>query len=245
MRYLILSDLHSNIEAVSVVLDDARAQGYDRAVLLGDLVGYGGSPNEVIELLRGLDSPIGVRGNHDKVVTGVTEGGSFHEVARSAALWTREVLTRGNMAFLEALPRGPVDAGDFTISHGSPIDEETYILMPEDAFEAFEGAAFGVAFFGHTHFTCAFSRAGKRLGAALLSGDHQIVNMDRSARYLFNPGSIGQPRDCNPKASYGILDTDRNTFETRRVAYDVASAQARILSAGLPEVLAQRLGQGV
>ena len=245
MRYAVLSDLHANLEAVTAVLKDAEKQGYDRAVTCGDIVGYGASPNEVVEILRDIDALVGVRGNHDKVATGVNDGDSFHEVARSAALWTRETLTPDNRAFLELLPQGPHDVGDFVLSHGSPLDEESYILMPEDAIDAFEGGDFTVAFFGHTHFTCAFTLTGDTLQAEMLAGNRERITLEPEARYLINPGSIGQPRDCNPKASYGILDTEERTFTARRVEYDVLGAQERIVSVGLPEVLAYRLGQGV
>src|SRR5262245_60833327 len=133
MRYLVLSDLHSNIEATRAVLEDAGRRGFDRAVCLGDIVGYGGSPNEVVDTLRALDPVAIIRGNHDKVATGIEDGEYFNDIARAAALWTRDMLTPLNRDYILGLPRGPVDAGGFLISHGTPVDEDAYILSELDA----------------------------------------------------------------------------------------------------------------
>src|SRR5262245_9349708 len=138
MRYLVLSDLHSNIEATRAVLDDAGRRGYDRAVCLGDIVGYGGSPNEVVDALRALEPVAVIRGNHDKVATGIEEGEYFNDIARAAALWTRDKLNPVNREYVLALPPGPVDAGGFLISHGTPVDEDAYILSEMDAAAVFD-----------------------------------------------------------------------------------------------------------
>ncbi len=245
MRSLILSDLHSNAEALDSVLADARGQGFDRAVCLGDIVGYGASPNEVIARLRELEPAAVVRGNHDKVVSGVTGGETFHEAALTAAMWTREAVSPEGKAWLRSLPEGPRDAGGFVIAHGSPHDEEEYILGDIDAALAFGRDEFDVALFGHSHFTCMFSLAGRRIVSRMLSAEGETLPLEPGIRYLLNPGSIGQPRDHNPSASYAILDDRKRTFEVRRVPYDVEAAQRRILDAGLPEVLAHRLALGV
>ncbi|MFQ5700857.1 MAG: metallophosphoesterase family protein [Acidobacteriota bacterium] len=245
MRYLVLSDLHANLEATRAVLDDARRLGFDETVILGDLVGYGAEPNEVIELVRRLEPMHAVRGNHDKAASGITNAETFHDVAREAVMWTRERLTGENRRFLHGLTEGPADLGKFWIAHGSPLDEEEYILQAADAHETFSQLDLALAFFGHTHFTSVFRLEGGAVSMALVRGDDELVRLDRKCRYLVNPGSIGQPRDCNPKASYAILDTRRETIRVRRVAYDIAGAQAKIRKAGLPPVLAYRLAQGV
>jgi len=245
MRSIILSDLHSNIEALDAVLADAAAQGYDRAVCLGDVVGYGASPSEVIARLRDIDPAAVVRGNHDKVVAGITEGETFHDAARTAAIWTRDTISAADREYLRGMPQGPVDAGGFVIAHGSPHDEEEYILGEIDAALAFGGDEFGIALFGHSHFTCMFALTGNRIVSRMMAAEGEVLKLEPGSRYLLNPGSIGQPRDHNPSASYALLDDTRGTFEVRRVPYDVGGAQRRILEAGLPEVLAHRLALGV
>lgn len=245
MRHLILSDLHANLEATRRVLEDARARGYDRTAVLGDIVGYGANPNEVIDLIRELHPDAIVRGNHDKAACGITEGDTFNDIARAAVLWTRGALTPANLEYLRSLPPGPADPGGFLIAHGSPLDEEDYILGEIDAAEAFEDLDFEVAFFGHSHFACFFLASGGRPRLRMVEGDHHLIRLEPGSRYLINAGSIGQPRDHNPKASYAIFDAGERTVEVRRVAYDVKGAQARIEAAGLPAVLAQRLALGV
>jgi predicted phosphodiesterase len=147
MRYLILSDLHSNLEATQSVLADAAARGFDRTAVLGDIVGYGGNPNEVVDLIRSLAPTVIVRGNHDKAACGITNGDSFNDIARTAVLWTRRVLTPRNLEYLKSLPEGPCEADQFLIAHGSPIDEEEYIMGETDAADAFSRRDFDVAFF--------------------------------------------------------------------------------------------------
>lgn len=245
MRHLVLSDLHANLEAFTSVLADARREGFDRVVCLGDLVGYGASPNEVVDLVRSLEPAAVVRGNHDKVACGLTEGESFHEAARLAALWTRTALAPGNTAYLRGLPEGPLDAGGFMIAHGSPADEEDYILGELDAARAFEEGEFDLAFFGHTHFPCVIGMSADALSLRALPPGGRPVLLSETERYLVNPGSIGQPRDQNPQAAYVIYDDARRAVLARRVDYDLEGAGRRILAAGLPEVLAQRLHLGV
>jgi len=245
MRYLVLSDLHANLEALSAVLEDAGKRGYDRVVALGDLVGYGGNPNEVVETVRSLEPEAVVRGNHDKVVAGITEADHFNDVARAAALWTRTVMTPDNEQYLRALPEGPVVVGDMVLSHGSPADEEDYILSDLDAVHNLEAVDFALAFFGHTHFTCVFSLGADRLSMRVIKESDPPLHLVAGERYLVNPGSIGQPRDHNPKASYAIYDSAARTITFPRVDYDVDAAQRSITGAGLPGVLAQRLALGV
>jgi predicted phosphodiesterase len=246
MRYLILSDLHSNLEAVRAVIQDARDRGFDQVVCLGDIVGYGASPNEVIDLLRGLEPVAVVRGNHDKVAAGVETGEQFSDMALQAALWTRETLSSSNRDYLASLPRGPVDVNGFLISHGTPLEEDAYLLSEEDALCIFESVPFSLAFFGHSHFACTFHVKGEDQPAAeLLAGEECVLGLEEGARYLVNPGSIGQPRDHNPWAAYAIYDTEVPAITALRVAYDVPSAQRKIAEEGLPLPLAQRLEFGI
>ncbi len=245
MRYLVIGDLHSNLEAATGVLRDARSRGFDRTLVLGDLVGYGANPEEVIELVKGLPPDSIVRGNHDKAASGISDGGDFNEVALEAILWTRSKLGQTSLAYLRGLPEGPVDAGGFLISHGTPVDEEDYLLGELDAARSFESAEFALAFFGHTHFSCAFESSQGETRLLMLEEDHGVLRLDPDARYLINPGSVGQPRDHNPKASYALFDADALEVEWHRVDYDRRAARDRIAAAGLPDVLGQRLMLGV
>lgn len=246
MRYLILSDLHSNLEAVRCVLEDARRRGFDRAVCLGDIVGYGANPNEVVDLVRRMELMAVVRGNHDKVAAGVESGEQFSEIALEAALWTREVLSEENRHYLETLPMGPLEVDGFLISHGTPVEEDAYLLSEEDAGVIFDSLPFRLAFFGHSHFACAFHvGAGEPPQVELLAGEECVLKLDPQRRYLVNPGSIGQPRDHNPRTAYGIYDAGKETVTVHRVPYDVAGAQRKIADEGLPLPLAQRLEFGI
>jgi len=245
MRILVISDLHANLEATSSVLVDARARGFDSAVVLGDLVGYGASPNEVVDMVRQLAPAVSVRGNHDKAACGTTGGENFNDVARTAILWTRSALRSECIEYLAALPQGPLDAGGFHISHGTPLDEEDYLLGEADARFSFESLPFEVVFFGHTHFTCAFTLMDGNPRLQIMTQDHGSLELAPGRRYLVNPGSVGQPRDHNPNAAYAIFDTETRRVEWHRVAYDWESARARIVGAGLPEVLGHRLVLGV
>ncbi len=246
MRYLILSDLHANLEATRAVLEDARLHGFDRTVCLGDIVGYGANPNEVIDLLRAMSPVAVVRGNHDKVAAGIDSGEQFSEIALQAALWTREALAPGNREYLASLPRGPLEVDGFLVSHGTPVDEDAYLLSEDDARAIFERVHFSVAFFGHSHFACTF-HAGPdgEPTVELLAGETCLLPLEQERRYLVNPGSIGQPRDHDPRTAYAIYDPVQRAVTVHRVLYDVAGAQRKIASEGLPLPLAQRLEFGI
>ena len=245
MRYLILSDLHANLQATEAVMADAGGRGYDAVVVLGDLVGYGGQPNEVVDIVRQLRPASIVRGNHDKVACGITQGSHFNDVAREAIYWTRQALSSENLDYLRSLPTGPIDGGGFLLAHGTPEDEEEYLFSEADAAASLRRTPFGLALFGHTHFACAFRADAMGPRLSFLSGPEQPVRMQPAERWLINPGSIGQPRDQDPRASYAIFDTAEACVMVRRVEYDIAGAQDAICAAGLPEVLAARLALGV
>ena len=245
MRTFIFSDLHANLQATEAVFGDARRRGFDRAVCLGDLVGYGGNPNEVIDQVRAIAPWRIVRGNHDKAASGVTSGATFNEFAREALRWTRERLTPDRAAWLKALPAGPVDAGGLLLSHGSPLDEEAYIMGPADAAVAMDEVNAPVALFGHTHLAGAFVAGAGRAPRTMLFPAGGTIRLKVGERCLLNPGSLGQPRDGNPRASYALHDDVAGTIEVVRVAYDVQGARSAITAAGLPELLERRLTLGV
>lgn len=246
MRYLILSDMHGNWDAFEVVLRRARRKRFDAALVLGDLVGYGAAPNQVVEAVRNLASRVyAVRGNHDKVVAGIDRGENFNHAALQAALWTARRLTTANLRFVRELARGPVAIEeDLAICHGSPLDEDTYVFSDLDAFEIFSAHDVPITFFGHTHIPSLFSLEGRQLSVMRLPGREGTIRLDPGGRYLVNPGSIGQPRDRDPRAAYMTYDSDRRIVHWYRVPYPVARAQARIRKAGLPAVLADRLSVG-
>jgi diadenosine tetraphosphatase ApaH/serine/threonine PP2A family protein phosphatase len=246
MRYLVLTDIHANIEALDACLADAAARHCDRTLVLGDLVGYCADPNAVVERVRALDPLAIVRGNHDKVACGLEQADGFNAVARNAASWTADALTAENRVWLSGLPRGPIDVDAVVqICHGSPHDEDAYIFDELDAAQAFKAFSLPLCLFGHTHGAVVFVLSSEGMDAARPSASGRaLVELAAGSRYLINPGAVGQPRDGDPRAAYAVVDTATGIVELCRVAYDVARAQLKIARAGLPEVLAQRLGLG-
>jgi len=245
MRYLILSDIHANREALSAVLTRVRRKRWDRAVVLGDVVGYGANPNEAIEAIRGLKPLVAIRGNHDKVCSGIEDGEMFNRVALQAALWTRRRLTPGNLRWLQSLPEGPlVVDGAFAISHGTPIYEDAYIFGEIEALNVFRQTSFDLCFFGHSHFPVVFGLSPDAIQTVLTTPPTFSFRLEQGVRYLVNPGSIGQPRDGNPLASFAMFDSATRTVTVYRVPYAIERAQRKILDAGLPRPLADRLALG-
>jgi diadenosine tetraphosphatase ApaH/serine/threonine PP2A family protein phosphatase len=246
MRYLVLTDIHANLEAMEACLAAAASRGYDRALVLGDLVGYCADPNAVIARTQALDSAAIVRGNHDKVACGLEQADGFNSVAKRAAYWTHEQLTPANREWLAALPRGPVVVDDVVeICHGSPFDEDAYIFDELDAVRALKTSQRPLCLFGHTHWPVTFELADGRvdtIGAA--DAAHEVITLKAGAKYLLNPGSVGQPRDGDPRAAYALVDTAAMKIELFRVDYPIETTQAKVLKAGLPDVLAQRLAVG-
>jgi predicted phosphodiesterase len=245
MKYLILSDIHGNREALAAVLARVRRKRWDKAVFLGDLVGYGAHPNQTVEMVRSLRPLVAIRGNHDKVCSGVENGEMFNRVALQAALWTRQRLTIGNHRWLYNLPQGPVIVdGAFAIAHGTPIDEDAYIFGEIEALNVFRQTTFPLCFFGHSHFPVVFGLSPEAIHTVLTSGPAFRFRLETGMRYLVNPGSIGQPRDGNPLASFAMFDTNTRTVTIYRVPYSIERAQKKILDAGLPRPLADRLALG-
>jgi predicted phosphodiesterase len=246
MRYLILSDIHANITALDAALSDAEGR-WDNAVCLGDIVGYGPDPNEAVERIRSLPC-VTIRGNHDKAVAGLDEAEDFNPVARTAVLWSRERLSDENLEYLIHLEAGPVFVDGFTIVHGSIRDEDEYLFVPPQASEEMRIAATPVTFFGHTHRQGGFIH--NALGLEAISFEPSLrkliwtCSVEEGGTYLLNPGSIGQPRDGDPRAAYAIADLRRQTVEFWRVPYDIEAVRRRMRDALLPEVLIERLTVG-
>jgi diadenosine tetraphosphatase ApaH/serine/threonine PP2A family protein phosphatase len=243
MRYLIISDIHSNLEAFQAVLDDAGS--VDRVWCLGDVVGYGPDPNACVELLQSLPH-ICISGNHDWATLGKLDLRDFNPDAREANLWNRKQLTPESLAYLEALPQVLVE-GDFTLAHGSPRHPIwEYIIYASAARKNFECFETPFCLVGHTHTPVIFS--------LIEEGDEKIVKPIPPPlnnpmklgpeRLIINPGSVGQPRDGNPAASYAILDTDELTVEHHRVMYPIEETQAKMMEHKLPMRLVLRLGYG-
>jgi predicted phosphodiesterase len=245
MRYLILSDIHANSEALSAVLNRVRRKRWDKVVFLGDLVGYGANPNQAVDMVRALRPLVAIRGNHDKVCSGVENGEMFNRVALQAALWTRQHLTASNLRWLRSLPEGPlVVDGAFAIAHGTPIDEDAYIFGEIEALNVFRQTAFPLCFFGHSHFPVVFGLSPDAIQTVLTEAPSFRLRLEPGVRYLVNPGSIGQPRDGSPLASFALFDSDTRTVTIHRVPYRLERAQRKILDAGLPRPLADRLALG-
>jgi predicted phosphodiesterase len=238
--FLIVSDIHGNREALEAVLADAQGR-YDRIVCLGDLAGYGADPNFAIEWARANVSAI-VRGNHDKVCAGLESLYSYRPAARAAAEWTINALSAENRAYLEKLPRGPLPYEGFDLVHGSPLDEDEYIVTANDVAGIRREIETPLTFFGHTHLQGGFLIARDKVKPI----DRRLVlELESDYFYLVNPGSVGQPRDGDPHAAYAIYSPQEHRIEFHRVLYDAVAAARKIHNAGLPESLATRLLSGV
>jgi diadenosine tetraphosphatase ApaH/serine/threonine PP2A family protein phosphatase len=247
MRYLIFSDLHANLDAFEAVLGAAPTA--DRILILGDIVGYGAEPNAVIDRVRALDPSLIIRGNHDKVASGLEMPDSFNPAALQSAAWTFDKLTADNRAWLYAIPAGPAEIDEtIEICHGSPEDEDEYLFSAADAQRVFPSVTRPVCFFGHTHVAVSYSTCANFKETELREPDQDgtstVIGIKPRRHYLINPGAVGQPRDGDPRAAFAYFDTSTQSVELRRVPYDVARAQQRIRAAGLPDVLARRLGLG-
>ncbi|MEW6144746.1 MAG: metallophosphoesterase family protein [Thermodesulfobacteriota bacterium] len=238
MRYAIISDIHANLEALQAVLREIDWCSADRIICLGDIVGYGASPNECVETIMSLNIT-SLIGNHDKAACGLAEPVGFNPAARQAALWTRMELTGENKDYLKSLPdEDEVDG--FMIVHGAPSDPDKYILSTYDAAPEFPlMGKMSLCFFGHTHVSCVFTFAD---GVVRFSRDDRL-QLRSGWSYLVNPGSVGQPRDRDPRASFLIYD-ERGGAEFRRVGYPVEIAQKKIIDSGLDPFLAERLSYG-
>lgn len=246
MRILILSDLHSNATALDAVLSTARDR-WDMCVCLGDVVGYGPDPNDVTERLRKLEAQT-IRGNHDKAVTGLMATDDFNPVAKAAVAWTRAELKPEHLAWLSGLPAGPLETDGIVLVHGALQDEDEYVFTPAQALDGLLESAAAVTFFGHTHHQGGFSYRDSQLEVLQIhprpTESFAALRIEPSRRYLLNPGSIGQPRDGDPRAAFAIADLEHHVVEFWRVSYDIAAVQQRMRAVHLPEPLVQRLVAG-
>jgi len=239
MRFAIFSDLHANLEATEAILEDAHEKECTHFVCLGDVVGYNANPHECVEIVRQLDCPV-VKGNHDEQACLTDSSRDFNELAEQAINWTRAHLTAADKQWLADL-RLTRQVRDFTIVHAT-LDtpaEWGYVFNNLDAVASFTYQHTTVCFFGHTHVAGAFIRDGgvKRVKSEQLP-------IEAGKKYFINTGSVGQPRDGDPRAAYCVYDVDREIVEQRRVKYDLPAAQKKIIQGGLPRLLAERLELG-
>lgn len=241
MRVLILADVHANLEALNAVLLDAGP--FDVIWSLGDIVGYGPEPNECIERLLQFEH-VAIAGNHDWGVLGKLDLYEFNAEARIANLWTREQLTPGSRQFLETLPESLVVEG-VTLAHGSPrYPIWEYLVYPGIACQSFGYFDTSLCFVGHTHVPAIFLEPAESENCRTLYPTEEGPVALAEERYIINPGSVGQPRDGDPRAAYLILDTAENTIQHRRVAYDVRRTQEKMRAVGLPLRMITRLEYG-
>lgn len=240
MRYGIFSDIHSNLEAFKAVIDAYQTEHIDRYLCIGDIVGYAANPLECIQLIKGLNAGI-VAGNHDWGSSGKFDLEYFNPSAKEALVWTGSILSRAEKDFLCSLPL-TYQEENFVLVHGSLDNPQEfyYLNNHEAAFAAFAVLKKQICFVGHTHTPGVFVELEDNLFYKALG----ILQLEGCKRYIVNVGSVGQPRDRDPRAAYVIYDTDKETIELKRIAYDISAVQEKILNAGLPDFLASRLAQG-
>ncbi|MCK5058357.1 MAG: metallophosphoesterase family protein [Candidatus Aminicenantes bacterium] len=245
MKYLIFSDIHSNLEAFEKLLSIKKATEVDKYLFLGDLVGYGANPNETIELFKTINKSHYIRGNHDKVIADLESSSLFNPVAAFSAEWSKIQTSKENQEFLKNIKRGPEIVDHFiTICHGSTFDEDYYVFSMFEAVESFKFMETQVGFFGHTHFPIIYLLRNDKIDIVPLSKNIKI-KLDPNTRYLINPGSIGQPRDKDPDPSFVIFDSTRKEVHFQRFPYDIKKTQRKIREVGLPEILSSRLESGI
>ena len=239
MKYAIIADIHGNLEAFQVVLEDIRAQKATHIVCLGDVVGYNANPKECLKIIRDMNIPC-VKGNHDEYCSSENHLEGFNPHAAEAVIWTRNQLSTDDKQWLCDLKYSRM-AANFTMVHATLDAPERwgYVFDKLAAAASFPYQNTQMCFFGHTHVPVAFMR-----DTVVRGGTYSKFKVDSSKKYFINVGAVGQPRDNNPKAAYVIYDMDAQTIELRRLDYDIEAAQKKILAAGLPERLAERLAYG-
>lgn len=243
MRYGIFSDVHGNIEALSVVLEHLKTQNVDAYAFLGDAVGYGANPNEVCDIIRPL-ADVAIVGNHDAAVTGRMDYAEYYEAARHALDWCQTRLSPQNLSWLRELPYKRRE-GDVEFSHGAPLAPEMfdYLLAVDDVLDLadVQEELAAVTFIGHSHLTISFKIQGDEV-TPLLSSE---IHCEPDAKYIITVGSVGQPRDRDPRTCCGVFDSERRTFTFHRLEYDIDSARRKIHEAGLSQVFGDRLLVGM
>jgi diadenosine tetraphosphatase ApaH/serine/threonine PP2A family protein phosphatase len=239
--YAIISDIHSNLEALEATRDEIARIAPHKVVCLGDLVGYGGSPSECVEGTRQL-AEVTVAGNHDFGAVGLTDITYFNRYAREAIMWTGRTLTAEEKDYIRDLPLSYVEDGLFRMVHATPRDPDkwNYIFTHEQALEEFSAFPERICFIGHSHQPRIFELVDEN--TIIINSSHAKLRQDR--RYLINVGSVGQPRDGDPRACLCLYDQEAAEVTIRRLEYDIEGAQKRIVEAGLPSVLARRLSWG-
>ncbi|MGH2437390.1 MAG: metallophosphoesterase family protein [bacterium] len=242
MRYAVISDIHANLEALEVVLADIQTRGPDDVICLGDFVGYGPDPVACVEQVRPRLAGA-VVGNHDRAAVGRLDISTFNAYARAAILWTREQLNDDARLFLNELPQ-ELRRPAFLAVHGSPRDPvEEYIMDAGVAAACFEAAEFRLCLVGHTHVPGVFIHDGERVTASALPADEPLV-LRATDRYIINAGSVGQPRDGDPRAAYLWVDEDAGVATLVRLQYPVKKTQEKMVAAGLHAILVERLAYG-
>ena len=250
MRYAVLSDVHANLEALTAVMGAAASHQIDRYLCLGDLVGYGADPAACIERLQGCGAVM-VGGNHDLACIGMLDLDWFNEAARAALLWTREQLSFTALDGLRRLPLTTTE-GSCTMAHGTLRHPERfeYLVDLAQALDTLTACRTLFCLIGHTHIPCVleYERSTRRMTQILTTAQEltEVSFRDdpEAVRYLVNPGSVGQPRDGDPRASYAVIDEERRRISVHRIPYNVDAAQRKIRDAGLPGFLADRLAVG-
>ncbi len=245
MKIAFISDIHANLDALEVVLADLAEQGADRIICLGDIVGYGPQPNDCVKRVREKAS-VTVVGNHDHAAVGLMDTLAFNEYARAAADWTAEALEAENVEYLRSLPLQLVDDG-IRLVHASPLEPErwTYVLSFPEAERQFTAFEEPLCFLGHSHLPVVIERSPGAELQALQYPAEDWLSLDPECRYIVNVGSVGQPRDRDPRSAYVLYEKETHSVMLRRLAYPVESVQQKILAAGLPNFLATRLSSGV
>ncbi|MBU1062428.1 MAG: metallophosphatase family protein [Candidatus Omnitrophica bacterium] len=243
MRYGLFSDVHSNLESFQEVLACIDKEKPNQYVFLGDIVGYNANPNECIQLLKDLVERTGctcIAGNHDYAVLDYTDTKNFNSYAKHAVEWTKRQLKSSDIQFLTQM-KLTHRIGNFTIVHSTLVAPEAwgYVFDMNDAYPNFKILQDQICFIGHSHMPGFFS-TGDKIGS---SSEAKII-VQKDVKYIVNVGSVGQPRDGDPKASCAIYDTDTSTIKIKRVSYNIKKTQERIIQVGLPDILAERLGIG-
>lgn len=241
MKLALISDIHANLEALIAVIKDLETQRVDEVICLGDVVGYGANPCECLHGVEQLCGQI-LLGNHEFAVLGRMGSGQMNAMAQKALDWTREQLTDRELSMIAEFELSS-RRDDILLVHASPLEPEKwhYILAPEQAVLAFGATDAAITFYGHTHLPTIFSEGGEA-GARMKVG-HDFEPLDES-RYLVNVGSVGQPRDNDPRACYVIYDNSEHTVTYRRVGYDIKRAQTKMSVAQMPQMLIERLEVG-
>ena len=243
MLIAIIADPHANLEAVTAVMAEIDRRRPDRILCLGDLTGYNANPNEVVEIIRDRNIPT-IMGNHDAAVCGLEDPWFFRAIAKRAVQWQLQELREGNRQWLSRVPEQIALNGTCLGVHGSPASRDEYIVDWLDAMRQLEflnGRDISVCFFGHSHRASFFSEHGNNVAIRPAPG---VIKLQPGNRYFINPGALGQPRDRDPRAAFGLFDTDQMTFEFCRVEYDIDTCMRKIIKAGLPRELARRLKKG-